>query len=779
MKPKNRLQITSRLVSLFLVAWCGPLLVARADTNAVDFLQFKDPPGEFRGIHWVGFGLSRLTEAGVRASIQSAATNGAWGSFELGPGGGSTTGLSEAYLRGSRRGQTDQGVAYLSEEYFRLYRAAIEEGQKLNFPASMIYDEWNYPSGIAGGQFYSKYPELAEKSIEITETNVTGPAKARLIIPRPLYLGAVMMNRDNHDRVDISNLKSAQDVVECQVPAGNWKVMAFYLNDAFRPASQKGGAVDYLDREAVAKYIALNFDPYYAHLGEFFGTVIKRTFYDEPSMHLVDGRMWTPNFNREFQKKYGYSPITNYPALWYDIGPDTAAARNALFGFHAELYASNYIGQVAAWCEKHGLKMGGHQDQEEGRNPVAISGDLMKVFEHQQIPTIDDIYYPGRSLVAYKIVTSAAYNYDRPECMAETYAAYRGITANVVLRAAMDQFAMGVNMQMDARPRETDPDIGRFIGRMGYLLRGGRHVADVAMLYPIASLQAEYAFANPTSRRSGSSSGFYYSLEGGVVVPENDYMDIGLMLYHSLRVDYTYLHPEVLVGRCSVQQQKLVLNNQENREEFRVLILPGGDTLPADAAKKLLEFYRGGGAIIATHKLPTKSAEFKRDKEVQAMVAEVFGFSLDDPQDNEVVIAADDFKSYFVKNNSAGGRGYFLPQPDIKILNTILKEADPVRDVDIQEAPLWPVKLGMSYDGALTCLHKVKGGRDIYFFANSADKPVDTKVVLRGDKNLAIWNPHTGDLEKAETAKSESGGQPVTTVHLVLPPVRSTFFVQE
>ena len=39
----------------------------------------------------------------------------------------------------------------------------------------------------------------------------------------------------------------------------------------------------------------------------------------------------------------------------------------------------------------------------------------------------------------------------------------------------------------------------------------------------------------------------------------------------------------------------------------------------------------------------------------------------------------------------------------------------------------------MAYNGALTYIHKVKNGRDIYFFANSSEKPVDTKVVLRGE----------------------------------------------
>ncbi len=272
------------------------------------------------------------------------------------------------------------------------------------------------------------------------------------------------MNLDTHQRIDLSDRKTDKNVLECDVPQGDWKIMAFYLNDAFRPASQKGGFVDYLDREAVAKYIALNFDPYYAHLKEFFGPVIKRTMYDEPAMHLMDGRMWTPNFNKEFEKKYGYSPMTYYPALWYDIGPETAAARNALFGFHAELFSENYIGQLAKWCEAHGIKLGGHLDQEEARNPVAINGDLMKAFKHQQVPGHDDIYYPGRSNVSYKIVTSAAYNYDRPECFAETYAAYRAMNPTIAMRTAMDQFAMGINIQLGRRPPDIGPEMDRFVG---------------------------------------------------------------------------------------------------------------------------------------------------------------------------------------------------------------------------------------------------------------------------------------------------------------------------
>jgi hypothetical protein len=89
------------------------------------------------------------------------------------------------------------------------------------------------------------------------------------------------------------------------------------------------------------------------------------------------------------------------------------------------------------------------------------------------------------------------------------------------------------------------------------------------------------------------------------------------------------------------------------------------------------------------------------------------------------------------------------------------------------------LKRGPDYDGALTYIHKVKNDRDVYFFANSSPKAIDTKVVLRGKKTLRIWNPHTGEQQAAEFTQGEANGQPVTTVRLVLPSVSSQFLIQE
>ena len=738
----------------------------------VDYNVFREPPKEYRGHRWFTFRLDNITEESARNMIRDAAKSDVAGAFMITPDGGNTSQLSEAYLKYSHRPPNSSGIAYLSEEYFRLYRAAIQEGNQDGLPLRVLYDELQYPSGMAGGLLYSKYPESAAKSLELVEKNAAGPASVQLDIPIPdgIYVGTVMMNRDTYERIVVPGGRATT----FRIPKGNWKAMLFYLDPTFRPQSRKGGFVDYLDPNAVDHFIHLTFDAYYAHLKEFFGNPIQMTFYDEPAMHLSDGRMWTASYNEAFQRQYGYSPLAYYPALWYDIGPDTAAARNALFGFRARMYAENYIGRVAAWCAAHGIDMSGHQDQEEARNPVGIHGDLMKTFEHQQIPGIDDIYSTGRSNVSYKVVTSSAFNWDKPLVMAETYAAYRGMTPAKAYKTAMDQFAMGVNLQIGNKPAQIGPEIDRFIGRMSYLLRHGRHVADTAVLYPIASLQAAYYFATPpSSNRPGSSPAFYWPLEGGVIPPGMDYMDLGEMLFRGLRIDYTYLHPDVLANHTIITGGKLVIDNQENREEFRVLILPGGDTISADAGKKIAAFYRAGGTVIALHNLPSKSAEFHRDREVTDMVGEVFGFPKGDPVTAEIRPVVDSFKNYFANHNAAGGRSYFIPQPDISLVTTVLKEANPVRDVDIQMPPMWPVKLYPDYNGALTYLHKIKDGRDIYFFANSQDTPVDTQVVLRGTKNLELWDPHTGERRPIESSASADR----TAFHLTLPPVHAVFVI--
>ena len=749
------------------------------DMSKVEYDHFRNPDREFRGVRFISLNLDRATEESMKASVERDFKTDKWGTFVLIPGGGSTEGLTDEYLELSRRQKKESGTSYLSDNYFKLYKAAIDKGLELGFRCTTLYDEWEYPSGMVEGHFFSNYPEDCAKSIEILEADsASKKQRLRLSLPdKGMYIGAVAMDMTTYRRIDVSRLFKDGNV-EWTAPKAGWKLMMFYLNSEFAPRSQKGGTVDYLDKDAVAKYIDLNFEPYYKHLKEYFGTVIRRTFYDEPTMMEQGGRMWTPKFNEGFKERYGYNPMTLYPALWYYIGEDTAAARNALYKYRTELFAENYIGQVNQWCEAHGIKGGGHLDQEETRNPVGPNGDLMKAFKYQAVPATDDIYYPGRSNVGYKVVSSSAYNWDKPEMFTETFAAYsraqyKALTPENYMRVSLDQFAMGTNIQIEFENKFDGVDY--FLGRGGYMLRGGRHVSDVAIIYPIAALQTAYTFPGT------SMDGHYYAYMGGVVPAEIDYMDVGESLFRGLHLDYTYLHPEVLVEKCTVEGKELKLNNVNNWEQYKVLILPGGDTFSADAAAKVLEFYRAGGAVIATSKLPTKAAEFGRDKEVRDMVFEVFGLSESKPSTCTVRHAHYRFLNVFQNRNENGGRGYFIAKPYTSVLEELLQEVLPVRDVDMGAEPEYYVKMDHDYAGGVTYTHKVRGGKDIYYFANSTDKPLETTVAVRGaKKNLEAWNPHDGGKSTVAANHAERrGGEQVTEFKLSLPALSGMFIVAE
>lgn len=129
-------------------------------------------------------------------------------------------------------------------------------------------------------------------------------------------------------------------------------------------------------------------------------------------------------------------------------------------------------------------------------------------------------------------------------------------------------------------------------------------------------------------------------------------------------------------------------------------------------------------------------------------------------------------KSFSVKSNTNGGKAYFVPVPEVETLRAILNEARAVWDIRITPTRALP-------NGNLSCLHKTKDGKEIYFFANSSDTAINTSVLIRGDLKLETWDPHTGEIAKCKTTSETESGSPLTRVLLSLDPVKSIFFVSD
>jgi len=333
---------------------------------------------------------------------------------------------------------------------------------------------------------------------------------------------------------------------------------------------------DYLDPDAVDKFIEMTHQAYYERFGDHFGTTIDSTFFDEPTLYRGNGRTWTGKFNEKFERKYGFDPRPYYPPK-----------------------------RIQDWCDAHGIVATGHQDQEEVINPVSVSGDLMKCFKHQAIPGVDKIGGNRPAERIYKVISSAAYNWDKTLVMSETYGAMGNLSWDSIYAVAMEQYTKGINVLIPHAVWYDDahvtfkpelsyrspiyaqrlPEFNTYLARLNLLLQNdARHVCDIAVLYPIATLQGSHHLDGPL--------GHY---KGGVAVPEADYVDVGETLIAGAGRDYAFVHPEVLDEKCFVENDELVLPNRIHAERFKVLVLPGHKTICWSNLRKIKEFYDRGG----------------------------------------------------------------------------------------------------------------------------------------------------------------------------------------
>jgi len=660
--------------------------------------------------------------------------------------------------------------AYLSEAYFEMYGYILETAKELGMTV-VFYDDNDFPSGRAGTLMAERYPEDLVKYLARGTTTVDGPDDALIRVPKGTIMSVVAKDLETGERrVVTPEAHRAEDgsSLTWKAPAGRWEVQAFVCATGPRKF-----LVDYLDPEAVKKFLGLTFDRFYERFPSHFGTTIRMTFFDDLSVYQApDDLLWTPSFNEKFRERFGRSPEALYPALWEDIGPDTGAARASLYGMRNELFAAGYPRVVDEWCAKRGIKCAGHPAGAYGPNPLQLAGDGILFYKYQSVPLTDYIHYYGHGVDGFKVPASAAYNFDRDTMVCEIYGNFHQKLPNdsqMLYRAGMEVYARGINYLLPHGtwwdpskmriPPEISwrnpaigpglPDYNRWAARCETLLRAGRHVADIAVLYPIDDLEARTA-VGPQSGKHGKTS-----------IPGTDYYDISRLLTGEVKRDFTFLHPETVNERCVVDGAEFVLNNANNWERYRVVILPACQTIRVGNLTKLRDFLRNGGRVIATTCLPERAAECGRDAEVQEMSHEMFG---------------------------PGGKGMFVPVPDETTLGEALDGLAIAWDVRMDNAtdiPRTGVKgtaytAGGEYGGGnreFAYIHRAVSGAEVYYFSNSSDMEVMADVSVRGGMKMELWDPHTGSIGALDGTLAKENGESVTRFKLKLPAIRSVFVV--
>ena len=725
------------VIVLLFICTCNYLQAGERDFPSKE--TFKNPPlTNFPKPLWF-WNDTKVTEAGITSQMQGFRDSCHYGGFSILPFGAKFK------------------PEYLTEEYFNVYGKALEKAAELGL-TMCLYDEYGFPSGGAGpvngdgiGRFEKRFPDQTIKRLDKTEFEISGPTNISRKIPEGKLMAVVAMEKKSFKRLNLAD-QIVNGELKWEIPEGNWKLMFFMCVKDGDPI------VDYLDPLSVRNFIEMTHEAYYKHFKKYFGNVISGTFFDEPTMYRAKGRIWTNLFNEKFQKKNGFDPSVYYPALWYNIGPETAAARNYLFGFRTELYALGFTKEVNDWSIAHHINATGHQDQEEVLNPVSVSGDLMKCFKYLEIPGIDKIGGNRPAERYYKIVSSAAYNWDKSMIMSETYGAMGNIGWNEIFSVAMDQYAKGINMLIPHAVWYNDKNVmfkpelsqrnplyadslktfNHFLARLNTVLQQeGRHVADIAILYPIHSLQGDHYLDGPLE-----------NYKGGVEIPKTDYVNIANWLTEDAGKDFTFIHPEVLDEKCTVSSGKLQIQNLLNKEEFRVLIIPSCKTISLSNLKKIKLFYDNGGHLIFTSQLPVGATTPGKEREIEALI--------------NSMLKGESPKSTNIKSVQTTGSAIFLPFPDGASIRNAIGNLQLKYDVD------YPLTSDLRY------IHRIIKGNDVYYFANVGKSPVETSVQIKGIHHPQVWDPHSGEVSQIHTT-SKNGKD--TGFILKLAPYHSVFMI--
>lgn len=751
-------------------------LVSPAQTTGFASL-FKNPPVQYKPMPFWHLN-GKLSNEGIDSQMNDVKFKSNFGGITVLP-------VSAQPGFGSNKLFPGMEPAYLSDDYFKFYEHILNKAKNLGIKI-IWYDDLDFPSGSAGGRMKQLYPGDTRKVLNKTDTLVTGTATLNLEIPAGKLMAAVAMNTATKERMDISKAVNSNQLT-WPVPAGEWRVMLFTCNVLNSNASNDI-AVDYLDPKAISKYIALNNEQFAIRYKKYFGTVINQIFFDDVGFFTLQShgeRTWTYQFNEKFKTLYGKDPALYYPALWMDIGPETDAARVALFNTRAVLLSEGFPKVVTEWCNKYGLKSSGHPPGNYEIQPVDMNGDILKYYRYQHIPLMDLIFSYNHGREGFKLISSSANLYDKPVVAAEIYGAigwFGGEKFNkkTLYRAAMDVFSRGINFLVphgmwynpDSNAVRIPPlisqysteigpalnDYNEWAGRSCMMLQGGQTVSDIAVLYPIASLESWFYF-----RDKSKGIGDW----GKFVAPGTDYLAISDMLSNEVHRDFTFIHPEMLNdGKIVISNDQMVLNNTVNKQTYKLMIVPGGKTISVRALEKMKLFYDNGGKIIFTSILPSKSAEFGEDASVTGLIKSMFQL------DTQIPVPVNETG---IISNKKGGKLLFMPVASAGKLAQVMRDMDLIADVSFGGNPT-----PHSANGMLSYIHKKKEGKDIYFFSNSSDDEVNTVVEVKGKIKPVLMNPYNGSSTVTSDIKYITKGKQVfTSFPLKLNAINSVFVVSE
>jgi hypothetical protein len=655
---------------------------------------------------------------------------------------------------------------FLSEAWWAVWAEILPYARQRNFKLGWV-PEFNDPDGDARdpwmdppdqSRVLAGHPEYRLKRLAYVERHFRGPGTARFDhLPDPVI--AVAARSTEPDALDADTLVDLSASIHGQsfqtdFGPGDWLLVFYHVvaSEGYKGVTR----VDPLNREATLRYIDLTLGEFDRRFKGHVGSTLNFIMLDSEGS-FGGPIVWTPGFFEIFLRRKHYDIRRLLPVLSHDGGAVTPKIRNDYFDVVSELFVQNFWKPVADWGRAHRVEVVGQNLGDGLQLDPAFGGDFMVVQRAMTMPFLEEeesgASQTFRDPRQFKEPASVAHFENLRlgcECLlvqgAGTYVSPQKMRMGTNVLAAWGVNFWNQNTSYDEKNAEWPPMMGAsqphwkyfhryadLIRRISYMNDGGRHVADVLLYRPIASVVAfsDPAFDSTLRHWKGRARGGYAEYGnrqyGRIAIRPylawgGDFSWQAEMDYHGLmnllvqrQKDFDILDDHYLV-RATIGSGSIELGP----ERFGVIVLPAMKVIARAALARIRRFYEQGGTVVAYGSLPSGSTdEGWNDPQVADSIRAIFGVAPDAGQDTS-------------SRNAQGGQSFFIAGDLERVAATI----DRARLADFQ------VVEGSAE--RLFYLHRVKDGRDLYWIAN--DDPAARKLVLSLAASGApeLWDPDRG-----------------------------------
>jgi hypothetical protein len=674
-------------------------------------------------------------------------------------------------------------VEFLSGEYFARLTHAIAEAKRRGMEFSVNFGG---PGWIWGGDWVPKADR--NKNLVASMIELRGPRVFRGDLPLDVVRNprnptepleriragdrvlAVVAGETEDLRLRESTLVDLTARVrgrhiEWQVPAGRWRLMVFWqvLNETGGPS------VDHLSKGAMERYCDYIGGKFVAAFGAELGKTVESVFMDSFEVPVFrNGMYWSDGFLAEFRKRKGYDLTRYLPALWWDVDQLSPKIRYDVNEFLHKMGLDAFFKTFVGWAERHGVKAriqpyGFVTDILEGAGMAHIPELEITPGEKDAVPWFDTRVGPraytssGAHLYGRNIVSVEAYTYMHWQQARDTMEELK-IASDGFLRAGANKFYnhgySGTPEREFVPPRRFGAEmlvshvniwwpfyrhLSDYVARASTVMRYGRPVADIAVYSPLSN---QWTLDMLNSRRW---------------TRDFDWGDLGKLIWAN-GYDFDLINDDVLQRRAKFDGGSIRVRDLD----YRVLVLPNIHAMPLESLRRIEEYVKGGGMVVALEQTPQVSTGLAGHVENDAQARAISD-------------------ALFREKRYGAGHAYLLKKVmerrdmlDWKssvfdpFVNALREHVAPDLAIDF-------VREAMRENRGLMFAHRTGPEADIYFLANMQDQPLATRVAFRvTGKAPHIWNAMDGQVRAVQ--EFDIAGN-ATTMPLRLAPFESALVV--